>query len=215
MKHCFAIVMAGLAFVLLASCGQPSIRPTATHIPKPTATLMAGWHRVMGKGVSISLPDAFVGGDLSESTKQAIAEQTEPTNKAPVTMLEALEQVPDQQILLVAVDTKSSQSGSLLMLTITGEAVSAVLHPLTHLEAYTHQLPLLPFIVRSKEERSIAGNPAGRMIIEWGNKGARQVLYAIRVNTHMYVVGFSVPYDKYEEMLPIFEQSIQTFAIEP
>ena len=176
---------------------------------------MAGWHRVTGKGVSISLPDAFIGGDLSESTKQAIAEHTEPTNKSPITMLEALEQVPNQQILLVAVDTKSSQSSSLLALTITGETVSAVLHPLTHLEAYTRQLPPLPFTVRSKEERSIAGNPAGRMIVEWGEKGVRQILYAIRVNTRMYVVGFSIPYNEYEELLPVLEQSIQTFTVEP
>ena len=53
------------------------------------------------------------------------------------------------------------------------------------------------------------------MIIEWGEKGARQVIYAVRINTNMYVIGFSTPYEKYEEMLPIFEHSIQTFTVEP
>jgi hypothetical protein len=210
------LVLLILISALIGGCESSSTRPTTTPVALPTATLKAGWDRVKGKGVSISLPDTFVGGDLSEKTKKAIAERTAPTDKSPITMLEALEQVPNQQpILLFAVDTKPSQPGSLLALTITGEPVSAVLHPLTHLESYARQLPQLPFAVRSKEERSIAGNPAGRMIIEWGEKGARQVLYAIRVNTLMYVVGFSVPYDQYKEMLPIFEQSIQTFSIEP
>jgi hypothetical protein len=175
---------------------------------------MAGWQRIIGDGVSISLPDVFVGGDLSESTKKSITRRMAPADTLPIKMLEALEQAPDQRpILLFAVDTRSSRS--LLALTITGETVSAVLHPLTYLESYTRQLPQLPFTVRSKEELSIAGNPSGRMIIEWGEKGVRQVLYAIRVNTLMYVIGFSVPYDQYKEMLPIFEQSVQTFATEP
>ena len=215
MKRKFAIILASLAFVLLVGCMRSTIRPTVTHIAEPTATLTAGWHRVMGKGISISLPDAFVGGDLSESTKKAVTERTKPTNKSLVTMLKALEQIPNQQILLFAVDTESSQAGSLLAVTIAYESVSAVLHPFTYFESYIQRFPPLPFTVRSKEERSIAGNPAGRMIIEWGEKGARQVIYAVRINTNMYVIGFSTPYEKYEEMLPIFEHSIQSFTVEP
>lgn len=215
MKRGFAIVLASLALVTLEGCGQSSIRPTATRILEPTATLISGWHRVTGKGVSISLPNAFVGGDLSENTKTAVAERSKQANKLLDTVSKALEQVPTQRILLFAIDTESNQSDSLMVLTVTGETVSAVLHPLTHLESYTRQLPSLPFTVRSKEERSIAGNPAGRMIVEWGEKGARQILYAIRVNTLMYVVGFSMPYTKYKEMVPVFEQSIQTFTAEP
>jgi hypothetical protein len=215
MKHCFGLIMLGGIVVLLAGCGQSSIQPTTTSIPQPMATPMTGWHYVIGKGVAISLPDAFVGGDLSESNRKDISERLKPENKTAVGLLKAFEQIPNDSILLFALDIESSDSDSLSTLSITSDTVSEALHPLTHLESRTRQYPAFPFKVKSKEEFKADGNLAGRMIIEWGEKGAREVLYAIRYKTRMYVIDFSISHDEFENMLPIIEQSIQTFTVEP
>jgi hypothetical protein len=161
------------------------------------------------------LPDAFIGGDLSESNRKDIDERLKPENKTAVGLLKAFEQIPNDPILLFALDIESSDSNLLLTVSITSDIVPETLHPLTHLESRTRQYPAFPFRVKSKEEFKIDGSPAGRMIIEWGERGAREVLYAIKDKTRMYVIDFSISNDEFEAMLPIIEQSIQTFTVEP
>ncbi|CAG0926406.1 hypothetical protein TFLX_00061 [Thermoflexales bacterium] len=215
MKPGFAIALVSLAFVTLVGCGQSSTRPTATRLLEPTATLISGWHRVTGKGVSISLPDTFVGGDFSESNRKDIRQRLNPSNQISIGLIDALERTSTNLILLFAVNTESSESDSSSTLTIISETVPEALHPLTHLESRTRTDLAFPFTVKVKEELKVDGNPAGRMIIEWGEKGAREITYAIRYKTRMYVISFSISHNEFEKMLPIIEQSIQTLTINP
>jgi hypothetical protein len=78
------------------------------------------------------------------------------------------------------------------------------------------QLPA-SFKVKSQEDIALLGEPAIRIVIEASiaDIDLNEVMYLLRQGTYVYAVAFATSREAFEDKLPIFEQSIETFAVQP
>ncbi len=209
-KMIVVVLSTFIAASWLGACGGGNA-PTPT--PQPTATLQSGWKRFEGKNVSIALPDTFEGGSLSGEDQKLIVDKLKSLGKEYENFAMAIEQNPDLYLLFV-LDTAPTKSGVLTNVNVTSEKVLSAISPKTYMEAAAKQLPTA-WEVKSQEESTISGRPAGRMIIEWASMNIKEALYVIKDNNTIYAVTFATGIDDFAENQPTFEQSIQSFDVHP
>lgn len=198
------------AALLLAAC-DGAAAPTPT--PQPTSTLQAGWKRIASKNISVALPDTYEGGDLSGEDRKIIVERLKSLGPDFTRIATMIEQSPELYILFV-VDTTPTSSGVLTNMNIAQERVLSSISPKTYMEAAAKQLPAA-IEVKTQDEITIGGRPAGRMIAEWADQNVKQVLYVIKDENMMYVLTYTTGIDEFPQRFVNFEQSAQSFTINP
>jgi hypothetical protein len=82
------------------------------------------------------------------------------------------------------------------------------------MEAATKQLPAA-LKVKTQDEITIGGRTAGRMIVEWDNQNIKQALYVIKGDGEVYALSYSTDKDEFPQRFVTFEQSAQSFVLNP
>jgi hypothetical protein len=168
-------MLLSLGALLLVACGQPSA-PPAVPAPAPPATLLPGWKRIEGKGVSIALPDTFVGGDFSSADQDMLIASLEKMGSDFGQLVEMIKSNPELY-LLFGLDPAPASSGVSPNVNIVHEKVLSVIDPETYMKALGKQMPA-QFKVTSQENITLFGEPAGKMLIEatLANKAMKEVM---------------------------------------
>lgn len=159
------------------------------------------------------MPNTFEGGSLSGEDQKVIIDKLKSLGKEYESAVKVIEQNPDLYLLFL-LDGAPTKSGFLTNVNVGSEKVLSAISPKTYMEAATRQLPAA-FKVKSQEELTISGRPAGRMIVEWASIKAKEAVYMIKDNNTMYIVTFTTGINDFAEKQPMFEQSIQSFDVQP
>ena len=203
------VVILGLLLMsLMAGCGQSS-QPTPT--PGPTPTPIPGFKKIEAGGVELWVPENFEGGDLTSGDRELIVERLRSLGPDFASVAQTIEQNPNM-FLLFAADTKLSDSGFMTNINVGREKVLSTMSLDTYTDAAIKQLPS-QMKVDKREAVNIGPYQANRLTLDFGTVGAREVLYIIKGDGVMYLTAYATGQKDFDQKLPIFEQSIQTFRI--
>ena len=199
-------LLALVAAVALAACGgdDEAGAPTAAATPPP------GWTRFEGGGAELWLPASFVGGSPTEGDIELIKEGVRSLGP----QFEALTQSIGQALAIFAFDTELGPA----TVAIVRAEVPSFITPDLYLDATLEQVGVLGTKLIERDQRTLSGFQAVRAVIETPIPGAtaRQLGYFIKTDDNaIWEVIFSTAADEFELRLPVFEQSIQTFAVQP
>ncbi|MFO8102399.1 MAG: hypothetical protein R6U37_09605 [Dehalococcoidia bacterium] len=199
--------LAGLALglLLLVACGtsQTAITP------------MPGWEKFEGEGAQLWLPQSYEGGDPGKDAA-AIAESLRGLSPDFEQMAQVIEQNPSMYVIW-AFDSEAGGTGFLTNAAVTQETVSASTID-AYLDDVLNHLPLhLYFKVLERDMVTLGGSKAGRLVLEFANYGVagKEVVYALKDGSTMWVLTFATGAAEFEERLPVFEQSALTFTTQP
>lgn len=180
--------------------------------PLAEDSLPESWDKYEGRGVSLSLPSTFLGGNLEEDV-ELIAEEL--TNFGPE--FEAIAQVIKQNPSLFALWVFDSEIGDSQFLTnvnITTEEVPSAVDLNMYLDLTVNQFPA-EFSIVEREVVPFQDSEAGRLVIEFALAGTegKELLYIIKQDNVIWAVTYATSAAEFDDRLPIFEQSIRTFAV--
>ncbi len=196
----------------------PTATPTSTDTPTvtltPTATPMPGWEKFEGGGVELWLPESYEGGDLSEDV-EVIVERLRSFGPDFEQMAQSIEQNPSMYVMW-AFDSEVGESGFLTNVNVGKERILSAMTIDTYLDAALGQFPAL-LQVTERDIVTLTDHEAGRLVIEFEIHGVavKEVLYAIKEGTTMWLITFATGAGEFDQRLPVFEQSALTFAIQP
>jgi hypothetical protein len=198
---------------LSSGCGLPADLPTPTLAPAPTATLAAGWKRLENKGISIDVPDTFIGGALTASDQKMLTDNMTKFGSEFEQMAELIKQNPDLY-LLFALDSEQTESGIFSNVIVVRERVLSAMDPAAYMKAVEKQLPA-QFKVKSSDKTTLFGEPGGKLVVEasLANKNVKEIMYLFKRGDYMYMVAFTTGRAEFDEKLPTIEQSLQTLTI--
>ncbi len=162
----------------------------------------------------MELPDTFEGGDLRENLDEILAllESELPELAASAAMLE---QNPELFVFW-AFDTES-QAGYLTNVNVIRQELPGAFPIDLILESTLTQLPA-SFEVIESEVVEINDREVGRLITEGEimNFGFRALQFLlVDEDNVMWVLSYGTSIDEFEDRLPIFEESFETFTIVP
>jgi hypothetical protein len=210
------ILLSLVLLLQLTACGQPQTQQVAaTPSPAPTATLMPGWKRFENKGVVLAMPDTFVGGDLTADDQQTIIENLKKLGSDFAQIAEIMKRNPDIYVLFI-IDAEPTAAGMFTNVNVAREKVVSAIDVDAYVSAVKKQLPGA-FKIKSQDDVTLLGEPAARLIIEATINGTdiRQAMYIVKDGKYMYAITFATDSDAFEEKQPMFEQSIQSLAVNP
>jgi serine/threonine protein kinase len=178
---------------------QPSISEenTSQNIP-------FGWKKFEGIGAELWLPPSWESGDFSkklDKLKRSLGNH----NPDLENFIQIVKQNPSF-FTIWAFDTKTANSISL------GNHVMIIneqIHPNTNFKTYLNKTIPNGFILLDMKIYKVEDYDVGR-IIQLG-KNSKQIQYVIKDGGTIWAVFFSARQDEFEQELPIFEASIQTF----
>jgi hypothetical protein len=192
----------------------PTWIPTATAAPIETPTLIpydalvpAGWKQFKGKGVEVWLPSSFVGQNVDQFIKDAIAKAEK---------LGFSVDSESQQDVTYVLAAKESQASQYLYYTNLIIAFTPL--PSNGVEAYLKEnlakAPPQVVVVEHKQVR--IGNYDGWRLVEevnLNNMRLAQVDYLIQDGDRLWDLGYATHQNELYERLPTFDQSAQTFRV--
>lgn len=202
-----------LGIVLTLACNLfTSPSPTATI--RPTSTPIPGWEKFKGAGIELWLPESFEGGDLSQDLEvivgklRTLGSDFEQTAKT-------IEQNPSA-FAIWAFDSKASDSGFLTNVNIIKEKVLSAVTIDTYMDAVAKKLPP-SFKIVDRKKVKLEHYEAMQVVIELElpNVQAKELIYVIKHSNVMWVITYATGKSEYEQQLPVFEQSANTFNVQP
>lgn len=202
----------------IVGCNQTPPKATNPESPQATdsqSTVMpeAGWKIIEGEGVTLSLPPEYEGGnpskDLDEIGKKLKAIDPEYENR-----IEAIRQNP-AAIAFLAFDAQNTQSGFLTNVNIATETVIEEVTVEQYLDAATGELSAM-YQIEDQKVVSVDQYPAGRIVaeIEAGETRIKQLFYTIQDGDTFWIVTYATTADEFDQRLPSFEKSIQSFRVQ-
>jgi hypothetical protein len=211
-KKNFLLVLCLLLPSLVIGCKQPQ---TSQQISSPfvgTQTTLPGWKKFEGRGAQLQLPESYNGGDLSQYL-DVVVQKLESLGPYYQQVAESLKQNPSA-FALWAFDSKVSKSGVLSNVALAAEPVGSTVTTDTYLDLLTKQLPSEYRVVERKQV-TLDRYQAGQIVTEVTISGvtAKQIMYAIKQGSNIWIVVFSTSAEEFEERLPSFQQSINTFSV--
>lgn len=211
-KHYRIILIGVLVFFVTLSCNALSNnQPAATLAPAPTP--IEGWEKFEARGVELWLPESFEGGNL-EKDLDTIAEKLISIDPGFQQLADTIKQNPDLFVIW-AFDTVIGESGGLTSATITTEKVLSVVTLDTYMDAAIKQLPT-QFEVVDRDIVSLDKYQAGRLLVDFTVPGAlvKEAMFIIKDENVIWTITYGTAADEFEERLPIFERSANTFTIQ-
>ncbi|CAG0926409.1 hypothetical protein TFLX_00063 [Thermoflexales bacterium] len=198
--------LALIALSWLTACGSAAtpVTPTATVITSVVPTLAARWKHFAGNGVSLSLPDTYT--DYVKVIKAEGGPQA--------TLAEAAQSNPDMyRLWLVDSTTLTSDPPVHVLISVlpgTNEPMDLKALLDSYARSASKQAQLGP------AEKVVIGPHSGlRALIDVPEAGLTQVVCILQAGNRIYSVIYTAATDRLQDVLPVFEQSIQTFTPSP
>lgn len=210
-KNCL-LVLCLLLPSLVLGCKRPetSQQTSSPFVPTQTTTI-AGWKKFEGRGAQLQLPDSYKGGDLNQNL-DVVVQKLESLGPYYQQIAQTLKQNPSAFVIW-AFDSKVGKSGVLSNVGIATEPVGATVTTDIYLDTLTKQLPT-EFRVVERKQVALDRYQAGQIVTEVAISGvtAKQIIYMIKQGSNMWIVAFSTSAEEFEQRLPAFQQSINTFS---
>jgi len=197
-------------------------RPTATmrptNTPQPTIDVPNGFKPLEGDGITLWLPESFEGGSMTGKDREILLKAM--SNLGGV-YNDMVEQFKDSgtAFLFYGYDTVLGERGNLTNVNVVEIPMMSRMTPLTAAEILAQQFPKqLPGVkVLSTEAVSLPRYDAARLTLALTLKQAKlkEAFYLVHANGKFYAVTFAAGVEEFDELLPVFEQSIQTFTVKP
>jgi hypothetical protein len=192
-----------MATMVVAGCSSESASET-------TASELPGFKRIEGDEVSISLPESFEGGNLSEDL-EVISEKMRALGPQFEQMAQVVEQNPSM-FQLWAFDQEIGPDGGLTNVNITTEKILSALTLEAYADATLAQFPET-FTAREQGIVPLGDYMAARLILDAEALGVTTLVYLVEDDNTMWNISFSTGAGEFDERLPIFEQSALTFTV--
>lgn len=196
-----------LSLSTAVGCGQViSSTPTVAPIP--------GWERFEAGGVELWLPESYEGGNLGADL-DLIVDNLRSLGPDFEQIALIIEQNPSMYVIW-AFDSEVGASGALTNMAITTERVLTAMTLDTYLDSALGQLPA-QFQVVERGVVSLGEYQAGRLVLEFTISGVagKELMYVVKDDNTIWVITFGTGAEEFEQRLPVFEQSVQTFRIQP
>ena len=217
---CFLI---GLLFAINNSNNSPSSRSSLISTPQTTIVAIPtappeGWLRFQGKSVAMYLPDSFIGGNTKDLSEVIL---TVAENELPeaVSLLQNALQNPEQ-FLFIALD----KNNAVKFLTNVNVSKSRFLdkpYPLQDvLNEAVKQLPKQLEGIEILESSIVKINTIEVIrfvqIMHLRTYSAKALSYIhIDENNDAWIVTYTTSPDEFDDRLPVFEKSYQSFELLP
>ncbi|WP_138505942.1 serine/threonine-protein kinase [Nostoc sp. PA-18-2419] len=185
---------------------QPSI--SKEDIP---SGVPSGWKKFEGSsGAELWLPPSWEGGDYKKLYEfMKISGSHNPEIEE---FVQQLQQNPSA-FLIFSFDSIRGNSGFLTNVIVSKEQVTSTINLETYLQEESKHFPAQIRIVDIKTG-SVEGYQVGRIITETSlGISGKQIYYVIKDRNTIWNVIFSTGADEFEQRLPIFEASIDTFLV--
>jgi hypothetical protein len=197
---------------------EPALLPTesteeeADSAPVPTS--IPGWEKFAGNGVELWLPESYEGGNLNKDL-DTIVDHLRELGPDFENIAQMIEQNPSA-FALWAFDSEGSEAGFLTNINVTKEQIFSSITVDTYLDAAIKQFPP-EFQLVDRRIVSLDRYEAGRLLVELtlSSIKAKEALYAIKDDDTMWLVVYATRTSEFEQRLPTFEQSVNTFVIQP
>ena len=194
--------------------------PTATFTPSPTAsgtptrTPIPGWTKFEASGVEIWLPESFTGGDI-ENDLEVIVASIKSLGPEYEQMANVIETNPSLFVIW-AFDSDIGTTGYLTNVNVGHVPGLSAISLEMYIKMVEQQLPSAFSVVDSSIVQ-LGQYEAARMVIEFEISGiiAKELMYVIKDNNTFWAITYATHSDEFEERLPLFEKSANTFYIKP
>ncbi len=212
MTQCIRTIL--ICLLLLGSIiGCTQTTPEATQTSPPMESPQAGWKNIVGEGIILSLPQSYEGGNPGTEIDE-IEEKLTGINPSYAQRIQKIKQNPTA-IALVAFDTQSDSPRPLTNVNVTAQKVDQGVTIEQYLDRTANQLPSI-YAIEVKEVLSIDQYQAGRMVttVEAEETPFKQLIYTVKNNDTFWVVIYTTTTDAFNQQLPNFEKSIQSFRVQ-
>lgn len=180
-------------------------------VPVPLPVIPEGWEVMQGDGISLALPDGYIGGELTEEVINLIDEALDPEFDS---LIDGIRQDPDFYALWLFDDTDTDPNFVTNVNAVTTDMGSPM--PLSAIaDQVISSLPEGMTVVGNEDFPHDVG-PAIRLTLDTNLEGivSSQVAYLIiSANRNLWVLTYSTSPDQFEERLPIFDESARTFRV--
>lgn len=166
------------------------------------------------ENVSIWLPDSYTGGDLVNDLDVVVA-KLRSFGSEYEQIAQTIEANPSL-FLIWAVDSNIGSSGFLTNMNLGHEEVVSAVTLDMYIQAIEQQLPS-SFAITDQQKVQIGPDEAIRLEVEMNKSGitAKQLMYVIKNNNTIYNITYSTGLDEFADRVASFEQSANTFTIQP
>ncbi len=169
-----------------------------------------GWKQFTGRGVSLQLPQSFVGTDFGSDPKDLgkMLRSLGPDFESAAALFE---NNPDL-LAFIAVNAGGVNGELSASVIVVSVPLPVAIPANTLLAATIAQLPE-GFKVLEQDVVQLGDYEAGRLIIEidLASIASTQLQYHIMVNKTLYIFGFTAKTEDFKQQLKLFEQSMKTF----
>ena len=212
MTQCIRTIL--ICLLLLGSIiGCTQTTPEATQTSPPMESPQAGWKNIVGEGIILSLPQSYEGGNPSTEIDE-IEEKLTGINPSYTQRIQTIKQNLTA-IALVAFDSQSDSPRPLTNVNVTAQKVDQGVTIEQYLDRIANQLPSI-YEIEVKEVLSIDQYQAGRMVttVEAEETPFKQLIYTVKNNDTFWVVIYTTTTEAFNQQLPNFEKSIQSFRLQ-
>jgi protein-disulfide isomerase len=179
--------------------------------PTTNATTVSreGWQRIEGRDVAIQLPSTWYGGDLLNNP-DALADAITALGPEYSQFSQLFAQNPDL-MRLIAFD-QESPPGFLTNMNVLRQEMALNLTLESYLDIAIPQLPA-NLIVDENDIVEVNGREVARLVIsaDFPVGSVKILQYSMIQDTQLWVVTFTTSDSAFEEQLPVFEASFETF----
>ncbi len=197
---------------------RPSATPKPTNTPRPTVDAPSGFKPLTGDGVTLWLPESYKGGSMSGKDRAVLIANMKGLGGDFARMAEQFENMA-QNVLFFAYDPEMNPQGGLTNVNIVEIPVFSGVEPATLAELMASQLPkqFKGIKVGEVEPVNLPLYPAARFTAQMSvnQVTVKELLYIVTAANATYLVTYATSAAEFDDLLPVFEQSIETFSLEP
>jgi hypothetical protein len=194
--------------------------PTATVTPRPTITPIPGWKEFKGQGLSIWLPEGYIGGN-AQTERDSIVSQIIAAGGPLAKDTSSLEQMFTSQTDFLALDPVITEATGFMLihiLHIDQPKNSATLDDYME-QVSSYQPSSLRQVGRETKELEGIGQ-VGRMVFSGvnGNVYQKEIVYVIPGDQRMWMAAYvisAVSKEVADTRIALVDQSFQTFILQP
>ncbi len=164
--------------------------------------------------MEIWLPESYEGGDLTTDLETLVAKLRTlgPDFESVANMIES----NPSAFVLWAFDSNVGEGGYLTNMNVTHEQVMSAVTLDMYVDAVRKQLPSA-FTVTAQEEVQLGDYAAVRLVVDMDMNGLRvnELMYILKHGNTIWGITYATGISEFQERLPIFEQSAETFTLLP